>query len=399
MIKKFFYYTGFSLFTTLFGILSLPIITGFLEPSEYGVLGLGLAFVTLLIPINTMSNQQNVQISKTNRLSNEYDLFWNNLCTTTFLFTFICMFFTAIAIYLFELHYIFFIIPILSLFRSLRLLKQAELTVTEKDFLYGFSTLIIAVLSFLATLLVFYYFNVSAAIRVACLAFAEFIVIIVILKIRFSFTFEINGFLSILKFGWPLIISTLPAWLINESSRFYLLKFHDLSLVGVYTLAFQISAIYLQFNTALGNTFVKKIFDNINLIFNRFFILKIIGLQLCCASIFLFSTKYLGVYILPESYFHSLAIANILILGVLFQSFGLLPSYYLSYHKINVYRLYALLLAAIIATVLNYLFIPSYGAVGAAIIFVVAMFSYALVISIFAFCHFKSLINEKGHNN
>jgi len=383
--RKFLVYGGFSLATTLFGLLSLPVLTSFLKPSEYGVLGLALAILSFIVPLNTLSNEQNVQVTRTKANSEYYNKFWDTLCSISFLTFFFTLTIISLSIYVFQLPHTLLLIPILAFSRSLRLLKQAEFIVIGKEFLYGFSTLMISMLSFLVSFLIFYFYMADANVRIASLIFAEILVVVFVLKMRFSFLFDFTLFKNVWHFGWPLIIATFPAWLINESSRFFLLNHYSLEVVGLYTLAFQISIIYLQFNTVLGNTFVKQIFDDISAAFKPIFILKITSIQIICALAFVITINYLGVYILPESYLSALPIANILILGVLFQSFGLLPTYYLSYHNKNKFRLYALSGAAAISIILNFFLIPIYGITGAAAAFVFSMFLYAFLMFVFVF--------------
>ncbi|WP_064791775.1 lipopolysaccharide biosynthesis protein [Shewanella woodyi] len=383
LIKKFINYAGFSALTTFFGLLTLPVLTAFLAPSEYGILGVTLSFLALLLPFSTLSNQQNVQVTKTKEGRAEYSHFWDSLCSLVLILACSLFCVVCIAVYFNKFPSVFLLIPILSLVRALRLLKQAELTVIDKDFLFGLSTLLISVFAFFTTFGIFYFIEATAMIRIACLAFAELLVVFCVLKFRFNFVYSPRVFKQIYNVGLPLIISTLPAWLINEASRIFILNYHSLELVGVYTLAFQISVIYLQFNTALGNTFVKKIFNDISILSSKKFIFQVSLIQLVCALIFVLLLVFFGKSVLPVSYGAAIPIATILTFGVLLQSFGLLPTYYFSYHKVNRFRLYALSVAAVIATVLNYIYIPKYGIDGAAFIFVVSMAFYSACLFFF----------------
>jgi hypothetical protein len=85
--------------------------------------------------------------------------------------------------------------------------------------------------------------------------------------------------------------------------------------------------------------------------------------------------------------------ANIAAVVESFQSFALLPSYYLSYYNKNSLRLYSLSIAAVIAVILNITLIPLFGVTGAAISFVSAMFLYSLLISISVYLSLKKKTN------
>tara|TARA_R110002012_G_scaffold34965_2_gene100448 strand:+ start:10479 stop:11660 length:1182 start_codon:yes stop_codon:yes gene_type:complete len=380
VFKKLFYYGGFSVGTTLFGVFSLPVLTAFLTPSEYGVLGLALTVLALLLPLNTFSNEHNVQKLRTNSSLDEYYSYWSALCSFSFLVLTVAFFLAIAIVYLFNLSTVFCLIPALAFARAFRLLKQAELTVTEREFLYGMSTLLVAVLSFIITFSVFYYYNSSASIRVFGLFLAEFLVCVVVLKIRFDFQFNVIKIREIMLFGFPLMVSVIPAWFINESSRFFLLQYLSLTEVGLFTLAFQISAIYLQFNTVLANTFVKRILEDIGEAFKTKFVTLIVSIQIICVLIFLASINLFGGYFLPDSYLSSLTTANYLVVGAFFQSLGLLPSYYLSYYRSTKFRLYSLIVAAVVAIFLNFFLIPNYGTLGAALSYITAMLTYSLTL-------------------
>lgn len=392
MFRKFLCYGGFSLATTLFGVLSLPVLTNFLSPSEYGVLGISLTILALLVPLNTLSNEHNVQATKTRANSKEYSHYLNALCSLSFLIFIGGLLLVIPLVYLFDFPKALFVIPFLSFVRGLRLIKQAELVVSDKDFLYGISSFLIAVFAFTITILIFYFYNATATLRVVGLLFAELFVVLFVMKLRFSFVLDNQEIKKAFLFGFPLIISILPAWLINESSRFFLLQYGSLEVVGLFTLSFQISVIYLQFNTVLANTYVKKILKNIEASFKPLFIIKITSIQIFCALIFCVAINYFGVYFLPNSYMPALTLANFLIVGVLFQSFGMLPSYYLSYHNKNKFRLYALIVAGTVAVMLNFYLVPLYGSEGAAASFVSAMLLYCISISLYVYLLIKKHI-------
>lgn len=393
LARKFITYGGFSAATTVFGVMSLPVLTSFLQPEEYGVLGVFLAVLSFILPINTLSNQQNLQIKRTQLNPNLYMKFWNNICTFSLTVSLLLFCLLLIGVYYFKQPLILLLVPFLSVSRSVRLLKQAELVILGKDFTFGLSTLLISVIGFFTSLIIFHFYLANAEIRIISLIIAELLVLLFVVKVRFSIFFERIEFKAIWRFGWPLILATFPAWLINESSRFFLLRSESLATVGIFTLSFQIAAIYLQFNTVLGNTFVKRVFDDIENTFKAPFILKVTLIQIICAVMFSFSVYYLGALVLPEPYLAALSTSTILILGVLFQSFGLLPSYYLSYYNKNSLRLYSLSIAAVVAVILNITLIPLFGVTGAAISFVSAMFLYALLISILVYISLKKKTN------
>jgi O-antigen/teichoic acid export membrane protein len=385
MFKKFLIYGGFSLLTTLLGIISLPVLTNFLTPSEYGVLGLALTFISILLPFNTLSNQGNVQVTRSTKTDAEFNIFFNSLCTFSAILSIFILTITLICILFFEFPLIILIIPVVSFLRSLRILKLSELTILDNNMLFGFSTLIVSIIAFLLTFSIFYFLISGALVRFICLGLAEIFVLLCVLKLKFKFCYDKKQYSNILLFGLPLILSSLPALVIHESGKYFLLKSDGLETVGLYTLSFQIAVVYLQFNNVLNNTFVKKVFDDISAAFDIKFIILITLIQIFSAVAFSLAIKFLSVYFLPDEYLPSIPFAILLVGGMLFQSFSLLPSYYFSYYNMNKYKLYSISAASVISISLNYFFISRYGAVGAALVFFLSMTCYSLLMFYFLY--------------
>ena len=384
LIKHFVTYGGFSAGTLIFSTLTIPIITAYLSPSEYGLLGIALAGLSFAVPVATLGNQQNIQINRNRLKEDDYAVFWDNLCTFTMVASLSILMLTLGAISLFEAPLVVLFLPALAMIRAYRLMAQSELIVDEKSIKYGISTILISIIGLVCSLALFEGISSGAGSRLGALLFAELFVVVVLLKVRFRLRFVTSSYRAIWRVGWPLIIAVLPAWVINEAGKFVLLKNADMSDVGIFSLSLQISAVFLQFNSVLSNTFVRNIIDDIEAGVSKRLCLIITVLQVFSAMVFIFISGVLGVFVLPTSYHPGLPVAQILVLGALFQSFGLIPSYFLNSFNKNNYRLYSLAAAATVGFFLNVMLVPSLGVFGAAWSYVISMVIYSILLVFFA---------------
>ncbi|WP_010665070.1 oligosaccharide flippase family protein [Marinilabilia salmonicolor] len=72
---------------------------------------------------------------------------------------------------------------------------------------------------------------------------------------KYTFRFSLSWAGQLLKFGFPLIWAGLAAWIYNSSDRFFLLYYHDLNEVGLYSIGAIFSQPVLLINMAVQMSF------------------------------------------------------------------------------------------------------------------------------------------------
>ncbi|PWE00358.1 oligosaccharide flippase family protein [Marinilabilia rubra] len=72
---------------------------------------------------------------------------------------------------------------------------------------------------------------------------------------KYSFRFSLGWARQLLKYGFPLIWAGIAAWIYNSSDRFFLLHYHDLREVGLYSIGAVFSQPVLLINMAVQMSF------------------------------------------------------------------------------------------------------------------------------------------------
>ena len=122
---------------------------------------------------------------------------------------------------------------------------------------------------------------------------------------------------EIISFGTPIIFATMPLWILNEYGKIMLND--SLEDVGLFTLAKQLSFVYVLACTSVSNTFVSKVLTLFKLLdiikyFFRYFIIYVVLI-----IIYLFSFEVLSPFLFSSEYQGVLAIFQLLLIGCFFQ--------------------------------------------------------------------------------
>lgn len=191
------------------------------------------------------------------------------------------------------------------------------------------------------------------------------------------FRFKMDYFLTknLVKYSFPLVAGNLAAWILNLSDRYILQVFRNTQEVGIYSASYDISeksigllaTLFMLAASPLGMSIWEKERREKSQEFEhkitRFYLLigipAIIGLGVLAKSIITIMTEeefFLGYEIIP------FIAPGIFLLG-LQQRFQTGILYYKKTHFITL----AVLIAGILNLILNFLFVPQYGYIAAAI--------------------------------
>lgn len=225
-----------------------------------------------------------------------------------------------------------------------------------------------------------------------------------ILKAKTGFNFQfINDFKNLsetLHLAWPIFLSSLMVVIFSYTDRIFLNYFDGLSDVGIYSLGFTIAQSLLMINEAISLSFYPKVMKMLNENFKKN-IHAIKNYNLYFSIFLLFITIILSLnsnlilgLISNKSYGNAQAIIPIIFLSFLFGGFYKIPSMILSFHKLT--KFYPVLSFISFGTnaLLNYIFIPKYGIIGAAWATVVSSVLYSFYINYRTWKY----INDKKYN-
>lgn len=365
MRKKFITYLFFNGLTLFVSAISVPIITSYLTPEEYGRLGVAISLMVLLMPIITFSAVSLVQVERLHLSDSDYKLFFDTLKSSSFIVTLLLLLICWLFVQFLDIDAIILFIPFLCLFSGLRALKTSEMVILDKPFIFGIINISVGITTVLLTVLFLEFIAATAEYRLAAMLLAEALIMIIILyKVILNFQINTVYLRDILKFGWPLMLSTAPSWALTEAGRIILLQEYNLEAVGYYSLALQIGLIYMHFNNAIGNAIMSDTYKNISksLSFSSIstaILFQLISLSCIVAVIYLF-----GDYYINDNYKRVYEVLWYVICGFFIQSLSLLPAFCVTYYKRTDLRLIALTLAAITTVSVSYLSVSTLGLQG-----------------------------------
>ncbi len=197
---------------------------------------------------------------------------------------------------------------------------------------------------------------------------------------------------QMLKYSIPLIPNAICWWINNASDKYILALFCTTSVVGVYSIAYKIpsllsiissiffSAWQISAVEGYGTDECRKFHSKI---FRAFFLINAV---LCLLLVF--SAKFLAYILYSNEFFDAWKYSVVLICAFFVNVLSSFLGTIYTTSKNTKMLLYSSLIAAGINIILNFCFIPTYGAYGAA---VATLISYVVVL-IVRICHTKKIM-------
>lgn len=252
-VVHFLKYSPSSIVPSIIGFLTLPFLTNFFPPREYGNYVLVMSTVNFLgTIINSMWGPAIVRFfvvfKEEDRLKQYYDTIIGGYLISLLLITIafigiLELFKTDLDPFLYRLMIfgIFFLIST-SYYSITRRLLNAK----EKSGLYSIFTVITSILSFLLgiSVVIFFKTDISGFILGNIMAYIilfPFMYYTSFEGVFFGKNFQKSTFFNFMDFGFPLLISGFSAWILSISDR-YILNFFKGSLeVGIYSASYTLS--------------------------------------------------------------------------------------------------------------------------------------------------------------
>jgi len=211
-----------------------------------------------------------------------------------------------------------------------------------------------------------------------------FIVAVIYVFKRYGFIFSKKWFNNILKYGFPLIGTSIAVWILSSTDRYFLNHYTNLSEVGIYAVGMKVAGLLgmvsgtLQF--AWGpfaadiqyETNARPIYAKV---FEIFFIINIVVIFV----ISMFSIDLLKAFTQP-AYYSAKAVVPFLCLSTLLTSAYSLAASGISLAKKLLHTIWITLTAAAVNIIFNFIFTPIWGVVGAAFSLMIAYFVNFLLV-------------------
>lgn len=189
---------------------------------------------------------------------------------------------------------------------------------------------------------------------------------------------DVNLAKDMLKYSIPLIPNSFMWWIMNTSNRYFILFYKGVEVNGLFAVAYKIPTIITMFTTIFSQAWQLSAIEEYNSeekskfyskIFNYYQSFLFLGV-----SAILVIIKPLMDFAFAEEYYPSWQYIPFLLLSVLFSSFsGFLGTSYIAAKKTKgVFK--TSIIGGILGVILNFIFVPILGGVGAGIATMISFF-------------------------
>jgi len=376
MKKNIFYYLSASIFTSGLGFLVAIYMSRVLSPEEYGYIGIFGVILYIIGPLISFFGIGLAQINIVTHSRQQYMIFRNkfiNFGLINFLLITIIIFF--VSFFLYDYKEILWFVAFIALSRFFLQIQWMEMIQESKAKEYAVVYSIFSIAMFLFTVILISVFDLSWQGRLWALIIAEYSFVIYFYR-NYSFNlkfFTKNELIEIFTFGLPIFIGLGGAWILHQSDKIIVLKYFDLSIVGIYTFSYLIGSSLGMINQSLLKTlrpiYYKKLKEGImtksyHLKVNLYYAVFI----LTVSTIFMYLLDHFQHIVLPKEYIQGLKVTNIIFYA--FAIFGIygINSMILEYHKKNIQKTVFFYIGALINVFLSIYLIqyfdilaPAYG--------------------------------------
>lgn len=405
---------GFSLgpiVGALISFLTVPITTMFISPTEFGKASMFSVVLSLIIVVIYLGVDQAYAREYYN-ISNKIHLFQNALLfplVVSVLFTLVISIFrTEFSVFLFDTPIygnISIQFGILIIFTVIERFLLLSIRMEERAFEYSFFSIVVKLGVLLGTLFLIWTGSRNFLTIVYATIYGQILGdFFLIFRYKSFFKFE-PGFVDkclirkMLKFGLPLIIAASVSSLLNTSSRFFLRGYSTYFELGIYTAALKISNVLQIVQTAFTSFWVpmayrwhkeKKSMVYFNLV-SDFLLLTMTVLFF----VILFFKEFI-VEILSAEYSDAQFVAGLLCLTPILYTLSETTTLGIVFSGKSYYNIYVSVFSLIPSLVLNFILVPRFGTIGAAIATAIAYVFFCFLRTYFSRrCGFKLDIKKQ----
>lgn len=199
----------------------------------------------------------------------------------------------------------------------------------------------------------------------------SFGLVLFFLRKNFFTGFSLARLKEMVTYGALLVPSSIAYFTFDLSDRFFINRYHNLTELGLYSIAISISSLMIFFSTAFSQAwtpFVVRIYFESRKIYEKFvgriFVFYLIFFAFLGLSITLFGPELLRIFTTSKFYDANRAILPLAV-AMIFSASTLVTPLGITIGKKTKYLALCALVAALLNTGTNFLLIPKYGMVGA----------------------------------
>ncbi len=414
MIKRSITYIISNIIEAGLAFLLLPILTHFLSDVEYGLTNIYLTYFKFLAPIIGLNLYTSFSIEYFKRKEQELSIYNQNILI-------IVLFNTIIAISLFFMldslkiinlpkNHIFLFLPFLIFSQHLPNTYLALCQSKEKSKVFMLYKNLNSLLNYLIIFLIVsnskYLVESQFIGLIIGNSIFSFIAYFIMFHKKIEFkNFNINDIKFGYNFGFTILLYSISGLIMSILDRLIIEKYHGLAEVGFYSVAYQFGTLITILSTGINRSTTPLIFKYLEKKDNasRQKVIKYLYVAsgiIFISSIFLIIFSDLFFYFfIDQKFYPSKKFIIPLVLGLMFQGGYMMISSLFFYFKKNRILSYISLISAIINILLNIIFIPKYGAMGAAYSTLITYFSLWIFIIYSSSKHLSLSLNIINKND
>lgn len=358
------------------GIISLPVMTRLLLPSDYGLLSVFNGYNAILISILTL----NCYVAL-GRYYYEGQNDFKEFFGTSVIFVLSLLFISFICFIIFKNKVsslmnlpnclVIYVVPFAifyvfaSWYEQIYVPQQKSKQIAIRNIIssyggFGLAVLIISLLdkdkymgqiyamAIMGIFFSFYYFYV--------------------LRPYIKFSFKLEALRYSLSFSLPLIPYAICSAALAQADRVLINKYCGPNDVGLYSMAYSISALLTLVLSSLSVAWTPAYFKHMKdknygqLDNDLVLIMKIL---VACAFFLILFGREIGMLLAKNNFHSALFIVPVIVVGLIIYAYGTFYSWHIQYAKKNIYMTPIVVVAGAVSISLNVIFIPRYGYVAA----------------------------------
>ena len=381
LLKKFFGFSIGPLISTFISVITVPITTYFIAPSEYGKASLFVTIQSIMLMIIYLGFDQSY-VREYNEVEDKHKLLVNCLILPLFISLCILIFFPwyykILSKWLFGDIYVLpiFLFAVSLIFVTFERFILLSIRMEEKAVLYSSISILLKLANFVMTfvfIFILQYRNFLTVVYSNLLG-QMFIDIILIIVYRKRVTvhikyIDVNYVNKLLKYGAPLAVVSIVGYLLNSIDAIFLKYLSTYEELGYYSVAARITGFLSMIQNAFSSFWAPVSFrwykENKPI---RYY--EHVGNSLCMGMSFVTALIILFKELLPffisSSYKDSLTIIPFLLFYPLMYTLGITTELGMQFQRKSYLSLYISTITLIINIILNIVLIPIFGARGAA---------------------------------
>lgn len=400
-IKKLLQFSIGPIISAILGFIMTTLLSHIVQPNQFGMASMYNVANTLITIIVLMGIDQAFMREYHEEESKEKLLFNSiiiPLLNTILIGIVLILFKNSISNLLFNTESVSNIIVLLAVSMPLFIIEKIILIyirMQEKAIEYSMWNIFSRLLNLIITIsmLLFYKNNFYSIIFGTIVS--QLIISMVILNLNSSIfksffkNFDQKIFGNLFKYGLPIMPAVIIGWGLNSMDLIFLKNMSNYSEVGLYSMGYKIMAVvtiiqstFTTFWAPVAFKWKKQEQDN-----DKFeYVNRMVTFGMCFVFIMIMMFKWLLPLFVNENYYLIIYIIPFLILYPIFYTISETTTLGISFSRKSHYNVIVSIVSVIVNGILNYILIPFYGAIGAAI---------ATGISYFVFFVTRTLISRR----